>query len=150
MTRVTAADEYGVLVPVPLRWSDMDAYGHVNNTDILRLLEQARIEGLPLVREPGTTGFLVVRHEIEYLRPLDYRPDGVTIRMWTVRIGGAGFDLGYDVGPGSPYARAASTLVAFDFRAGRPRRLWPEERRVLAAIDGPPVAFRRSSARATT
>ena len=28
---------------VPLRWSDMDAYGHVNNVQYLRLLEEARI-----------------------------------------------------------------------------------------------------------
>ena len=27
---------------VPLRWSDMDAYGHVNNVQFLRLLEDAR------------------------------------------------------------------------------------------------------------
>ncbi|MDQ1536954.1 MAG: acyl-CoA thioester hydrolase, partial [Actinomycetota bacterium] len=26
-------------VDVPLRWSDMDAYGHVNNVQFLRLLE---------------------------------------------------------------------------------------------------------------
>ncbi|GIG35752.1 acyl-CoA thioesterase [Cellulomonas pakistanensis] len=31
-------------VPVQLRWSDMDAYGHVNNVELLRLLEEARIE----------------------------------------------------------------------------------------------------------
>lgn len=31
-------------VPVQLRWSDMDAYGHVNNVEMLRLLEEARIE----------------------------------------------------------------------------------------------------------
>ena len=28
---------------VPLRWSDMDAYGHVNNVQFLRLLEDARV-----------------------------------------------------------------------------------------------------------
>lgn len=31
-------------VPVQLRWSDMDAYAHVNNVEMLRLLEEARIE----------------------------------------------------------------------------------------------------------
>jgi acyl-CoA thioester hydrolase len=30
-------------VLVPLRWSDMDAYGHVNNVQFLRLLEDARV-----------------------------------------------------------------------------------------------------------
>ncbi|MGL5850524.1 MAG: acyl-CoA thioesterase, partial [Phycicoccus sp.] len=32
-------------VEVPLRWSDMDAYGHVNNVQFLRLLEDARVVG---------------------------------------------------------------------------------------------------------
>ena len=31
-------------VDVQLRWSDMDAYAHVNNVEMLRLLEEARIE----------------------------------------------------------------------------------------------------------
>lgn len=31
-------------VPTRLRWSDLDAYGHVNNAEMLRLLEEARIE----------------------------------------------------------------------------------------------------------
>ena len=31
-------------IPVQLRWSDMDAYQHVNNVEMLRLLEEARIE----------------------------------------------------------------------------------------------------------
>src|ERR687886_344809 len=30
-------------VLTPLRWSDMDAYGHVNNVQFLRLLEDARV-----------------------------------------------------------------------------------------------------------
>src|SRR5665647_2574121 len=30
-------------VPVPVRWADLDAYGHVNNVAVLGLLEEARI-----------------------------------------------------------------------------------------------------------
>lgn len=154
--------DVGIRVPVPLRWADMDSYGHVNNTEFLRLLEQARVEGLPLVRDPGVTGFLIVRHEIEYLRPLDYSSAGVVVRMWCTGVGGAGFDLGYEVEaplPGTsddgdrgdggaperpgPYARAESTLVAYDFPHARPRRLTDGERTLLAALAGPPVAMRR-------
>lgn len=29
---------------IPLRWADMDAYGHINNVQYLRLLEQSRVE----------------------------------------------------------------------------------------------------------
>ena len=30
-------------VPIKLRWSDLDAYGHVNNAAMLTLLEESRI-----------------------------------------------------------------------------------------------------------
>ena len=30
-------------ITVPVRWSDVDGYGHVNNATMLRLLEEARI-----------------------------------------------------------------------------------------------------------
>lgn len=32
-----------LFVPVQLRWSDLDAYGHVNNVEMFRILEEARI-----------------------------------------------------------------------------------------------------------
>ena len=137
-----------VVVPVALRWSDMDAYGHVNNTDYLRLLEQARVEGLPLHRDPGVTGFLVVRNEIEYRRPLAYRSEPVTVSMWCSHVGGAGFDLGYSIATEEVHAVAATTMVAYDFPTQRPRRLNPDERTLLDSIAGPAVDFRRR--RATT
>ena len=31
---------------IPIRWGDMDAYGHVNNTVYFRYMEQARVEYL--------------------------------------------------------------------------------------------------------
>jgi acyl-CoA thioester hydrolase len=141
---VMADGGHGVVVPVGLRWADMDVYGHVNNTEFLRVLEQARVDGLPLVRDPATTGFLVVRHEIEYLRPVEYRRDGVLVRMWCTGTRGAGFELGYEIlDEGAVAARAESTLAAFDFRTSRPRRLSDAERSTLAGMTGPPVAFRR-------
>jgi len=41
-------------VPIRLRWSDLDAYAHVNNAEMLRLLEEARIEAFWSNDEPGT------------------------------------------------------------------------------------------------
>ena len=64
-------------VNVPLRWSDMDAYGHVNNVQFLRLLEDARVIGFEewfgQDRSVLDEGILVARHEIEYLAPLLFR-----------------------------------------------------------------------------
>ena len=55
-------------VLTPLRWSDMDAYGHVNNVQFLRLLEDARVIAFGLgnreeevfqVFDAGASGYVV-------------------------------------------------------------------------------------------
>jgi acyl-CoA thioester hydrolase len=45
-------------VPITLRWSDIDAYAHVNNAAMLRLLEEVRIEAFWVAGEEptGTAG----------------------------------------------------------------------------------------------
>lgn len=138
-----------VTVPVAMRWSDMDAYGHVNNTEFFRYTEQARIEALALVKASPDTGTLVVRHEVEYLRPLEYHPAGVLVDVWITRVGGAGFDLGYEVatdddGERAVHARSASTMVMYSFSRAAPRRISDDERAFLEQLMGPPVQFRRS------
>ncbi|MFT2816049.1 acyl-CoA thioesterase [Leifsonia sp. A12D58] len=44
-------------VPIRLRWSDLDAYGHVNNAEMLRLLEEARIQAFWLTDEENGSVF---------------------------------------------------------------------------------------------
>ena len=138
-------------VDVPLRWSDMDAYGHVNNVQFLRLLEDARVvairewfTGRPSMLDEG---IVVSRHAIEYRAPLTFRPAPVEVAMWVSHVHGAGFDLGYVVrdpqGVGEAvYAVAETGLVLYDFTAARPRRLSPEVRTELALHAGEPVSFR--------
>jgi acyl-CoA thioester hydrolase len=121
----------------PVRWSDMDAFGHINNVRFLTFLEEARVDLLfTLGRESGAgemaDGVVVARHEIDYLEPLDWIPAGVDVDMWVSRIGAGSFDFSYDVRRGDRvYARARSVLVPFDLAAGRPRRLNEAERALL-------------------
>ena len=105
-------------VPVQLRWSDMDAYGHINNVDMFRLLEEARIAAFwahPQPPEDGgwptavidagpnsQTATLVARQEIEYLRPLGYRRTPVIVELWIGHLGGASLDVCYEVHDGDP------------------------------------------------
>ncbi len=57
----------------PLRWADMDAYGHVNNVVFLRYLEEARIDFLFRPEKDFKQGSVVSRHEIDYKRQLVHR-----------------------------------------------------------------------------
>ena len=138
-------------VQVPLRWSDMDAYGHVNNVQFLRLLEDARVVGIRewFVGRPSMLdeGIVVSRHAIEYRAPLTYRPAPVEVEMWVTKVHGAGFDLGYVVrdpaGEGDrTYAIAETGLAYYDFAAATPRRLTADDREALKAHLGDRVAFR--------
>jgi acyl-CoA thioester hydrolase len=151
-------------VLTPLRWSDMDAYGHVNNVQFLRLLEDARViafaahgsdEGGSMV----STGLIVARSEIEYLHPLVFRTAPVAIDVWVTHVATANFDLGYEVldqaedeagepgdgpasGPPLVYARAETRMVVYDLAAHRPRRLTAEELERLETWRDGPVVWR--------
>jgi acyl-CoA thioester hydrolase len=141
---------------ISLRWSDMDAYGHVNNVEFLRLLEEGRVVMFFGDRGPGGTsllesGIVVARAEIEYLRPLEFRPEPVAVDMWITQVSGASFDLGYEVldpegrdgAEPALYARAESTLVPYDLQAQQPRRMSETERISLKDWMDGPVPWRR-------
>ncbi len=132
----------------PMRWSDMDAYGHVNNVQFLTYLEEARIDMLHGLIERAkerygefATGMLVATSTIEYRRPLVHRTAPVPISLWVSRIGGAFFDLAHEVAdPGIVYARATTRIVPYDFRTERPRRMTPDEKEFLAGFLEEPVS----------
>ncbi|MCW2538923.1 MAG: acyl-CoA thioesterase [Frankiales bacterium] len=124
-----------------MRWSDMDAYGHINNTAYLSYMEQARVS-MFIDRYDSTfaKGTVVSHHEISYLKPVVYHPEPLRLELWVDQLRGASFRVNYAVFDGDVLAaRAATNLVTFDFAASRPRRLTAEERLVLADYADDPV-----------
>lgn len=145
-------------VPVTVRWSDIDGYGHVNNAAVVTLLEEARIAafwsdapagGGKLPAGPGgETATLIAHLEIEYLAPLGYSTEPVEVQLWLARMGGASLDICYEVpGADGPAVRAMTTLVLVDAATGRPRRITEEERAAWSELLDEPVAFRRRGRR---
>jgi acyl-CoA thioester hydrolase len=120
----------------PIRWSDMDVYGHVNNARILTLYEEARVALMFTgARRYGVTSFergiVISRHEVDYLRPVDYT-DPVRIELWVEELRPSRFTIGYELfDAGEVASRARSVCVPFDLAAGRPRRLSDAEREFL-------------------
>jgi len=126
----------------PLRWADMDSLGHVNNVTYVDYLQEARVDMLR-VHAPATGGeqlpeaTVVVRHEVEFLSPLVFRPAPVRIECWVTRIRAASFTMAYEIldehpdGTRRVYARARTVLTPYLFSAERPRRVRDEERAVL-------------------
>ncbi|MGA5593488.1 acyl-CoA thioesterase [Streptomyces cellulosae] len=116
----------------PLRWADMDAYGHVNNVVFLRYLEEARIDFLFRPEKDFQQGSVVARHEIDYKRQLVHRHHPVDVELWVTEIRAASFTLTYEVKDDDlVYVRASTVIVPFDFEAQRPRRITEKERAFL-------------------
>lgn len=140
-------------VEVPMRWGDMDAYGHINNVQIVRMLEEARIAafgpprgaGLP-GREPAVALFndveegtmtLVVEHRIRYVRTLEYRNVPAIVQLWIGSVKGASFDIHYlvqDPVTGEDCVKATSHLAFVDERTGRVLRLTAEQKQRLEPL----------------
>ena len=79
-------------VSVPIRWGDMDAQGHLNNTVYFQYMEQARIEWLESVRERvgdvNGLGSVIVNASCTFLLPLCY-PGTVDADVPVRRVGRA-------------------------------------------------------------
>ncbi|NUR61546.1 MAG: acyl-CoA thioesterase [Catenulispora sp.] len=131
----------------PLRWSDMDAYQHVNNVVYLRYLEEARVDWMfRRASEAGVEGFesfgtVVASHAIAYRRPLVYRPEPVRVEVWVTEVKTAKFTVAYEVcDDEAVYATASSVLVPFDLAGGHLRRLSQLEKDYLAEYYIPAAA----------
>lgn len=139
-----------IVVQVPLRWGDMDAYRHVNNVEVVRLLEEARVRafgppahtGLPGVQVehavfsdvPEGVQSLVVEHQVKYISPLNYRNVPCTVEVWVSAIKGASIALSYQIFDGVDgglCVKARTTLAFFDEGTGRLTRVSPEHRSTL-------------------
>jgi len=150
-------------VPIGLRWSDLDAYGHVNNAAMLRLLEEARIQAFwvnddaeeavggttaVLDGRPGAdTLTLIARQEIEYLAQIPYLRQPLDVQLWLGRLGGASLEVCYEVRsplgmePETLFSRAATTIVLVDAATQRPRRINDHERAAWTPYVDEPVQF---------
>ena len=154
-------------VPISLRWSDFDAYAHVNNAEMLRLLEEARIqafwkpdtEGIPAAAtaiidgRPGSELItLIARQELEYLAPIPYMRAPIDIEMWIGRIGGASLEICYElyppvgVEPRTLFTRAATTLVLVNAASGKTQRIGDDLREAWAPYVEEPVQFTKRGA----
>lgn len=118
----------------PVRWSDMDIYGVVNNVQFLQLLEEARVDFIWRLGPTGKDAFfsggsVVVSHEIRYKNPLIHKHEPVQIEMWVSELASATVRIDYFVKDEEKIYAAASTVMApYNYEKRRPKRLSDDER----------------------
>ena len=119
---------------IEIRWGDMDAMGHVNNTVYFRYMEQARINWFEsLVPRGGawrTMSIVIVNASCNFKKPINY-PGTVEVRVFAGAPGGSSVPTYYELLVDSQlYADGAATVVFVDPQQQKPMRI-PEEIRSL-------------------
>ena len=120
---------------VEIRWSDVDAYQHVNNAVYATYLEECRDEWVE--RALGDAGdawdLVLARVAIDFRRELRLEDEEVVVSCALERIGNSSLVLREQVRTreGELAAEAEAVLVARDRELGRSRPLSDAEREAL-------------------
>ena len=128
---------------IPIRWGDMDAMGHVNNTLYFRYMEQARISWFDrLVPEADawhSMGIVIASASCNYRRAITY-PGTVEVKLYVGAPGGASvpttYELRVDADP-VPYADGAAVVVFIDMQTQKSRRIPEAIRARLERAEAP-------------
>lgn len=125
--------------PVPVRWSDIDMYQHVNHGTMVTILEEARVPFLtePFAGDFDTIGLLIAEVRVVYKGQLRLADSPLQVTIWVNRLRAVDFTLGYEVrsalaDPDSkPAVIGESQLAAFHIEDQRLVRLSPHHRDYL-------------------
>jgi acyl-CoA thioester hydrolase len=124
-------------VRVPIRWRDLDGYGHVNNAVFLTYLEEARDAWVQdaLGALTDTWDFVLARVAIDYRSELRQEDGSVLVRCGLDSVGRSSIHTREQVvkADGTLAAEASSVIVPRDPATGHSRPLTDPER---AALDG--------------
>jgi acyl-CoA thioester hydrolase len=130
----TVVEVPGGSYPIHVRFSDVDVYGHVNNVKYFEYFQEARIQ-LTVGQGRELPGFhlVVAQTDVDYKRPILFRPEPYDCRTWVSRIGSTSIVFESVVRDGDEVlARSRVVGVCMDSRTGRPTPV-PDELRSIGA-----------------
>lgn len=112
-------------MPVALRWRDLDAFQHVNNSNFLTYLEEARIRWFESwngewVNEAIAP--LLAAVQLNYRMPIPY-PADVAVELFAEKVGNTSVTIGHRITSGDGatlYADGHVVMVWIDRASGRP------------------------------
>ena len=115
-------------MPIPLRWSDLDAFNHVNNSNFMTYLEEARIRWFEGTGEAWITdGYipLLAAVQMNYKVPIPY-PAKIVVELLADRIGTSSVTIGHRIASddgATLFADGHVVMVWIDRATGRPTAL---------------------------
>jgi acyl-CoA thioester hydrolase len=124
---------------MPIRWGDMDAMGHVNNTVYFRYFETARIawfDHVACAPDPAGAGPVIVNANCSFLKQLTY-PGQIEVATMVGPPGRSSFQMTHEIRlvganglAGELHAEGGAKVVWVDFPAQKSVPL-PEAIRAL-------------------
>ncbi|MFE7524405.1 acyl-CoA thioesterase [Kitasatospora sp. NPDC057542] len=124
----------------PTRWSDVDENGHINNARLVGYVQEGiydlfRHHEIAVRESLFPFGFIIARHEIDYLEQLHHQPEPLSVRLVVERLGRSSAQVEVNVCRDRiTFMRARTVVVARDRESGRSRALSPAERIFLSAF----------------
>lgn len=133
--------EFNFVHPVPVRFQDIDAYGHAHHSRPLIYFEEARwaywnqVVGTDRIPE---IGYVLAEFNVRYHQRILY-PDLLGVSVRVTRVGRKHFAMEYEArsGAGELLSSGTSTQVMYDYGAGGSTALPDSLRSALEAFDGP-------------
>jgi acyl-CoA thioester hydrolase len=117
---------------VPIRWSDMDAYGHINHVVYLTYLEEARDAALThiLATTPGETGYVVAHLAIDYRHEMRHTDGPAVVACQVTSLGRASIQMRESIrsAAGELMTESEAVIVKFN-RETRQSEPWNEAER---------------------
>lgn len=112
---------------IAIRWGDMDAMGHVNNTVYFRFMEQARIGWFDALVPQGeawrSTGIVIANASCDFKRPINY-PGTVEVKLLVGPPGGSSVPTYYELRVDEElHADGEATVVFIDMQKQKPIRI---------------------------
>jgi len=94
-------------MPLFVRWSDLDSYGHVNNVKFFDYVQESRIAVMvDSLSWSDDEVWVVVRQDLEYRRPMDFRTHPYEVATTVSDVGTRSFRLAVEI-------RDPHTLLCF-------------------------------------
>lgn len=128
---------------ITVRWRDLDAFNHVNNSTYLTYLEEARLQWMQSMGDafdPASTPVLAAS-ELNYRRPIAW-PAQLRVHLLCERAGNSSITIAHrivDAGdPQTLYCDGRVVMVWIDPATGKPMPLAPSVRQ--AALHSGPSA----------
>lgn len=135
---MTGGDEWQLRLPIQLRWSDFDRYGHLNHANFHTFMAQGRVATMEGLLGKDAMEFVLVRDELNYRREVPPTEDHVVIVSRVAEVGGKSITIEQELlmEDGTVAAAGRAVVVAWDPAARGARELVDEERAALASGTG--------------